>query len=142
SKSASFYLMCKIDNRVIFDLEIDQNGRTAKFGMCLRRSIGCFQPPDPLNISGKTKNFRVVDVVQHRISVLPQPKHIKVASAPSLLLQATYIMVAVGLRQGMMPLWVPVSRTPLSGRAEIFLQYPLDKAVNRSTRPCRDRDYG
>ena len=61
--------MGEIRDDAVLHLEVDRDGRAAELGMRRRRGVRMLQPADARDISGKAKNFRIVDVVDHSFPI-------------------------------------------------------------------------
>ena len=59
------YVMGEISDDAVIHLEVDGHCRAAQFGMgpCCR--VRMIEPADARDVSGKTQNFRIVDIVDH-----------------------------------------------------------------------------
>src|SRR5690606_552116 len=61
--------MSEVGNYTVLHLQVYRDGGAAKLGMRLGSGVGLFEPADAGDVSGKTKNFRVVDIVYHDFPV-------------------------------------------------------------------------
>src|SRR5690606_19187184 len=65
-------------------LQVDGHRGAAQPGMGGRRGVRLFEAADSLDISGKAKNFRVIDVVYHRIPLCAVWRAWRVAAVSSI----------------------------------------------------------